>query len=79
MWWGNDILFTHPDHPSIQLWWDAYYNIGIIKSANEPTWIKRHENEDKNPNFLFNAVEKNANQIKEEIEKLIGEYLQECN
>jgi len=74
LWWGNDIRFTFTDAgTSIQLMWNADYNIGIIHE--DWTWIKRqHMEEGQNENFLFNAVGKSKEEIKDEIMKMINEY-----
>ena len=39
-------------------------------------WVKRqNRKEGQNENYLFRAVEKNAEQIEQEINRLISEYL----
>ena len=75
LWWGSDIMFINLNFPDIYLMWDAYYNIGIIHKNNR-MWVKRqNRKEGQNENYLFRAVEKNAEQIEQEINRLISEYL----
>ena len=76
LWWGSDIFFTHPQHPEIQLWWNADYHIGIIHSLSNTTWVKRHQALEGNENLLFNAIGKDERQIEECIEELIKDYTQ---
>lgn len=57
LWWGSDIRFIDKQYPKIILFWDAYYNIGIVRENN--TWIKRKvRKEGQNDNYLFYAVKK---------------------
>lgn len=75
LWWGSDIMFINLNFPDIYLMWDAYYNIGIIHKNNR-MWVKRQiRKEGQNENYLFRAVEKNTEQIEQEINRLISEYL----
>ncbi len=68
-------MFINLNFPDIYLMWDAYYNIGIIHKNNR-MWVKRqNRKEGQNENYLFRAVEKNAEQIEQEINRLISEYL----
>lgn len=75
LWWGSDIMFINLNFPDIYLMWDAYYNIGIIHKNNR-MWVKRKiRKEGQNENYLFRAVEKNTEQIEQELNRLISEYL----
>ncbi|MBD5222736.1 MAG: DUF262 domain-containing protein [Bacteroidales bacterium] len=79
LWWGSDIMFINLKFPDIYLMWDAYYNIGIIHKNNR-TWVKRQSRkEGQNENYLFRAVEKNTEQIEQEINRLISEYLDDTS
>ncbi|MBD5301583.1 MAG: hypothetical protein HDS16_01065 [Bacteroides sp.] len=79
LWWGSDIMFINLNFPDIYLMWDAYYNIGIIHKNNR-MWVKRQSRkEGQNENYLFRAVEKNTEQIEQEINRLISEYIDDTS
>lgn len=74
LWWGSDIMFINRSFPDVYLMWDAYYNIGLIHEKKR-TWLKRKiRNENQNENYLFRAVGKSAEQIEQELNRLISEY-----